>query len=284
MGAVVGLLFGIGATLVVSSFLYPEPVRPTNDRISRSAALLAEAGMSEQAARSVAAASLLLAFLAGLSVWVVSATWTIGLAFAIIGAYAPVAMLRYRARQRRAEFRSLWPDAIDSIASAVRAGMSLPEALGALATRGPEPMREDFAEFAADYRVSGSFERSLDALKYRLADPTGDRVVETLRMARDVGGHDLGRMLRTLSAFLRDDYRARAELETRQGWIVNAARVAAAGPWVLLLLLSLRSTAVQAYQSPAGIAVLAAGAGATVIAYRSMVRLGQLPEEPRVLR
>jgi tight adherence protein B len=45
-----------------------------------------------------------------------------------------------------------------------------------------------------------------------------------VRMAREVGGSDLGRLLRTLSSFLREDARTRAELETRQGWTVKTVR------------------------------------------------------------
>jgi hypothetical protein len=90
--------------------------------------------------------------------------------------------------------------------------------------RGPEGLRRPFARFGEDYRATGRFYESLDRLEAGLADPVGDRIVESLRMARDVGGTDLGRLLRTLSAFLREDARTRAELETRQGWTVNAVR------------------------------------------------------------
>ena len=162
--------------------------------------------------------------------------------------------------------------------------MSLPDALGQLGSRGPVALRGPFSRFADDYRTTGRFHESLDALKDRLADPTGDRIVESLRIAREVGGSDLGRLLRTLSAFLRDELRVRAELEARQGWVANAAKVAVAGPWALLALLSMRSVSVQAYQQPAGIAVLVVGAGVSVLAYRIMVRLGRLPDEARVLR
>ena len=116
----------------------------------------------------------------------------------------------------------------------MRAGLSLPEALGQLGDRGPERLRPPFPRFGEDYRATGRFGTCLDRLKVALADPVGDRIVESLRMAREVGGSDLGRLLRTLSAFLREDARARAELETRQGWIVNAARLAVAAPWVVL--------------------------------------------------
>ena len=147
----------------------------------------------------------------------------------------------------------------------MRAGLSLPEALSALATRGPEVLRPPFARFAAEYRSSGRFGACLDRLKDDLADPVGDRIVETLRVAREVGGSDLGRVLRTLSTFLREDARARAELETRQGWVVQAARLAVAAPWVVLLLLATQSTTLDAYDSPVGTALLVIG-GAVCLA------------------
>jgi tight adherence protein B len=124
----------------------------------------------------------------------------------------------------------------------------------------------------------------LDRLKAALADPTGDRIVESLRLARQVGGTDLGRLLRTLSAFLREDARTRAELESRQSWTVNAARLAVAAPWIMLGLLSLRPEAVRAYNSATGLVVLAIGGAVCFVAYRLMIVLGRLPQEERVLR
>jgi len=180
--------------------------------------------------------------------------------------------------------RDLWPDAVDNITSAVRAGLALPEALSQLAIRGPEELRPAFASFAEDYRASGRFHDCLNRLKDRLADPVGDRLVESLRIAREVGGSDLGRLLRTLSAFLREDARTRAELETRQGWTINAARLASAAPWIVLAMMSFQRDSLQAFSSPAGVVILAIGAGVTVVAYRLMVRIGRLPEEERVLR
>ena len=79
-----------------------------------------------------------------------------------------------------------------------------------------------FARFSAAYRASGRFGDCLDVLKADLADPVGDRVCETVRVAREVGGSDLGSVLRTLSELLRSDARTRSELETRQGWVINA--------------------------------------------------------------
>ena len=214
---------------------------------------------------------------------VLTSTVPVAAAFALIAGAVPTVMLRKRAYRRRAELREVWPDVVDNLASAVRAGMSLPDALAQLGYRGPPALRAPFARFADDYRMTGRFGESLDTLKANLADPTGDRIVESLRIAREVGGSDLGRLLRTLSAFLRDELRARSELETRQGWVVNAAKLAVAGPWILLALLSFRTTSIQAYQEPAGVAVLLVGGVVSVVAYRVMVAIGRLPEDARVL-
>jgi tight adherence protein B len=166
----------------------------------------------------------------------------------------------------------------------VRAGLPLAEAVAQLGERGPVELRPQFRAFASDFRASGRFSECLDALKARLADPVGDRIVEALRMTRDVGGTDLGRLLRTLSSFLREDARTRGELEARQSWTINAARLAVAGPWVVLALLATRPETAQAYDSVAGVAVLGLGAACCAVAYRLMIRIGRLPEETRVLR
>jgi tight adherence protein B len=220
----------------------------------------------------------------GVLVLAVSRTVSIALAFSCFAGYGPVALLRIRKRQRQADLRALWPDIVDNLVSAVRAGMSLPEAVAQLSQRGPEQLRPAFKRFADDYRANGRFFDCLDTLKATLADPVADRIVESRRLAREVGGTDLGRLLRTLSQFLREDARTRAELEARQGWTVNAARLALAAPWAVLALLALRPEAVAAYDSAAGTLVLLVGGLVSVAAYRVMLRVARLPEEQRVLR
>ena len=283
MGLLVGLALGIGALLILLAATDDSIDRPRPARRSFLAESIAASGMDGVTPRGLAVTCIALGAVVGASFVVLTATWPVSLAFALIAGALPIVLVRQRAQRRRAELRELWPDVVDNLASAVRAGMSLPDALAALGTRGPEPLREPFARFAADYRATGRFSDALDALKARLADPTGDRLVESLRIAHEVGGADLGRLLRTLSAFLRDELRVRGELETRQGWVANAAKVAVAGPWVLLVLLSFRTTSIQAYQQPAGIVVLVVGAVVSVVAYRVMVRLGRLPEDARVM-
>lgn len=286
-GAFLGLVLGTGLACIWWSF-WPREV-PDHRVRGRGVLTRLEDDLVLAGARGVGPVGLLVgtviagavAFLVSLAITRVP---TVALAFAVMGLYLPLGWVRARARRRRGRLREVWPDVIDHVASAVRAGLALPEALVQLSERGPEELREPFARFADDYRASGRFGDSLDRLKARLSDPVADRLVEALRIAREVGGSDLGRLLRTLSTFLREDARSRAELEARQSWTVNAARLALAAPWVVLLLLATRGSALQAYQSATGVLVLVVGGVASVLAYLLMLRMGRLPEEQRVLR
>jgi tight adherence protein B len=286
MGALLGLVLGLGLVLVWQSFQPARVAAPRRgqSRRERAQEVLVQAGLESVTPGALAAASLGMGLVAALLALVLTRSWALALAFGLIATAGPRALVTSRARRRRTELRELWPEAVDNLASAVRAGLSLPEALAQLGVRGPEPLRPAFARFGEDYRATGRFGECLDRLKAALADPVGDRIVESLRMAREVGGSDLGSLLRTLSAFLREEARTRAELRTRQGWTVNAARLAVAAPWVVLGLLSVNSAAGTAYDSGAGLVVLVGGAGTCFVAYRLMLRIGRLPEEERVLR
>lgn len=283
MGALVGLGVGIGVLLTWSAFVVPRHRPTAGRRLGRLAELLGRAGLTSVSPTSLLALCAGSALVTFLAILMISQTPPVAAAFAAMAGYLPLAMVAGRARRRQREFAEVWPEAVDNLASAVRAGLTLPDALSGLAVRGPEPLRGPFEAFAIDYQVSGRFSESLDRLKHRLADPVGDRVVEGLRIAREVGGGELGRLLRNLSAYLREDARIRSEMEARQAWTVNGARLAVGSPWVVLLFMSLQSEVIRRYSSPAGVVVLAVGAVVSVAAYRLMMRLGRLPIERRVL-
>ena len=195
---------------------------------------------------------------------------------------APVAFAQSRRARRRRRFREAWPDALATLIASVRAGVSLPESCMSLLARGPAELRRGFEAFTTTYRATGSFDAGLIRLRTELADPIADRVALALGMAHDVGGTDLVRVLRTLGDFVREDLRVRKEIEARWSWTVTAARVAAAAPWIVLLMMASRPEAARAYESPTGAAVIAGGAACIFLGYRLMLRAARLPEERRM--
>lgn len=286
VGVVAGLLLGAGLFCVWWSWWAPGPRRAKRPAgwTERTQDLLVQAGAPGVAPGSLVVTSAGVCVLVLLFGSALTRSPAIAVCFAAMAAAGPMTLVRSRARRRRTALRDVWPEVVDHLGSGVRAGLSLPEAVGQLGDRGPAELRPMFAAFAEDYRATGRFGDCLDGLKARLADPVADRIVEALRITRDVGGTDLGRLLRTLSAFLREDARTRGELEARQSWTVNSARLAVAAPWIVLALLATRPEAAQAYNTVAGGVVLVVGAASSVVAYRLMIRIGRLPEEARVLR
>ena len=286
MSAVLGLALGAGVFLVWMAFWAPgaPTERARGGWYERTQDQLIRAGAPGVTPWALVATSVTIGAFIALFAGGGSGSPVIGVAFGLIAARGPFALVGMRAAKRQLSMRDVWPEAVDQLASGIRAGLSLSEALGQLGERGPEQVREPFTSFAEDFRASGRFGDCLDALKARLADPIADRIVEALRITRDVGGTDVGRLLRTLSQFLRDDARTRGELEARQSWTVNAAKLAVAAPWVVLALLSTRPANAAAYNTASGVTILVIGGVSTVLAYRLMVRIGRLPEESRVLR
>lgn len=285
MGVVVGLLLGAGLVSIWwSAWEDDREERPRTAWAAQWQDVIVQAGMGTTTPRALAALSVTLSLVTGLFVLALTGALPVAVCFALMALAAPLALVRSRARRRRARLRDAWPEVVDQLASAVRAGMTLPEALSQLERRGPVELRPPFAVFAREYRASGRFEDCLGRLKDRLADPVADRLIAALHVTREVGGTDLGRLLRTLSMFLREDGRTRGELEARQSWTVAGARLAVAAPWVVLALLCTRPETAAAYSTVSGAVVLAVGAGSTIVAYQAMLRIGRLPEDVRVLR
>ena len=278
-----GVLLGAGLLLTVSPWLWPL----SGERRQRTSGggalshLLAEAGLSHVPPRVVLAACVVASLVCGAVAWLGTGVGALGLLALAAGAAAPIIWLRSRRSGLIRARRALWPDVCDLLIASVRAGMSLPDAIGTLAVSAPPALRPAFARFDRDINASGHFDSSADRLKTALADPMGDRIVETMRMARQVGGTELVPVLRALSASVRADAALRAEVESRQSWTKGAAVLGVIAPWVILAMLALRPEGADAYSSPEGVALIVVGAAVSFVAYRVMIRIGRLPEQRR---
>lgn len=287
MSLVLGAALGLGLFLTLSPLLWPDRrlhSARAGGTLDAARDTLALAGLGTVPLPVVVIVSLTLAMLGGALAHAVFRVPVLAVIAAVLGAGVIPMLVTARAARRRTANRAVWPDVVDHLVASVRAGMSLPDSVAALAELGPAPTRGAFAEFEADYRRNGNFSLCLDRLKMALADPTADRILETLRMAREVGGSDVTAVLRGLAGYLREDAALRAEVVARQSWIRNAARLGVAAPWLLLLVLASRPETLDAYDSTAGSMLIIVGVALTLVAYRAMIALGRLPEERRWFR
>jgi len=284
MSAFLGVLLAAGVVLTASPWLWPR----RNVRMPRQSALvglwrdrLAQAGLARVTPAMVGAVSTVIGVAVASVAFALVPIVILSAAAGGVALALPSMLISWRARSHRRATSVAWPDVVDHLVSTVRAGLALPDGIATLAESGPALTRAAFAAFAEDYRSTGNFSGCLDDLKGRLADPVADRILETLRMSREVGGSELTTILRNLGSYLREEAAIRSELEARQSWVMNAAKLGVAAPWVVLALLATRPEAAAAYGTPAGTALVATGLVVSLVAYRVMLRIGRLPEERR---
>ncbi|VXB42086.1 type II secretion system F family protein [Pseudoclavibacter sp. 8L] len=284
MTVLLALVMGAGVSIIVSARLWPQSSERRDRHLSKVAdfeADLRRAGFERVPIGVFAGA----AFALGLALGAVALALTGVVAVALIalvgGSVAPVTIVRVRSVQRRNRNRLVWPDVVDHLVASIRSGVALPEGVAGLAESGPAVLREDFAAYTRQYRLTGSFRVALDELKERLADPTADRILETLRMSRDVGGSELPTVLKSLGSYLREEQAVRHEVEAKQSWVMNAAKLGSAAPWIVLLMLGTRPEAASAFNSLEGAIVILIGLGVTVAAYLLMLRIAKLKDDRR---
>lgn len=267
VGLVLGLMCGAGIMMVASALKTPAGSGAHRD-VRRSSPWTRDLAGSAAWACSLGFLALLLTGLPVLAL--VSGLFGIAMPRLIAGRRQ-----RSAARIRRGE----WPVVMDDLVSSVRAGMSVPEALAELGRSSNLTMAPSFARFATSVALHGRVEDALKELARELDDPVADRLVAALITARSVGGHEVGAMLRTFSELLREDARLRGEIESRQSWTINGARVAVAAPWLVLVLMSMRPENRMAYASAGGTWLIATCAAICALAYVAMQRIARLPRE-----
>ena len=246
-------------------------------------ARLRRAGLPEVSPWGFGAASLAAGTAAALPA---AALFGAGPASALVGAgasFLPAATWRQRRAAARRAARDAWPQLIEEVRVLTGSGgRSLPQALLDVGLRGPEELRPAFLAAQREWALTTDFERTTSVLKDHLADPTADATCETLLVAAEVGG-DVDRRLRALAEDRRQDLIGRKEARSRQA----GARLARGFVVVVPAGMAVAGLSVgeggQAYRTPTGQLLVAAGIALVVVCWVWASRIMRLPEPARVL-
>jgi len=208
----------------------------------------------------------------------------ISIAISALSTSIPFMINKQRAEKVMRERESAWPEVIDSLVSALQSGVSISDAVLALAEHAPVALRPNFIRVKMAVQQGEGLELALKREKEDLKSAISDQVFETLIVAKEFGGRDSNNALRLLSEFVRDDLDVLEEIRTKFGWIKNSAALATVAPWILLVLLSSQRSTVEAFSTSSGVKILACGVIMTALAYLWMERVGRIPIAARALR
>ncbi|MBU3752977.1 MAG: type II secretion system F family protein [Candidatus Nanopelagicaceae bacterium] len=219
-----------------------------------------------------------------LVVYALTKSSPISLSISILATSIPFIVNKNREIAKIRERDLAWPEAIDSLVSALQSGIPIPEAVISLSSRGPKALQSTFTRIEHRLLRGEDFSQVILHEKRHANSAISDQVFETLVLAKDFGGKDSNTALRLLAEFVREDLAVVEEIRTKFGWVKNSAVLATAAPWILLILLSTQSSTREAFASPSGLQILTLGILMTAGAFLWMEKVGALPVNPRALR
>lgn len=130
-----------------------------------------------------------------------------------MGLLVPVWILMRRRKKRFMAFEENFPNAIDLLGRAIRAGHALSTGLDMVAEEAAEPVASEFRQVFEEQKYGLPLEESLQGLNDRIALPDVRIFSTAVTIQRDVGGN-LAEILDNLSAVVRERFSFRRQLRT----------------------------------------------------------------------
>lgn len=195
----------------------------------------------------------------------------------VIGAVAGLAagivvsrvFVRLRIRRRADAFLQQLPDALQLLASSLRSGFSLTQALASVVREGSEPVSSEFARALTEARLGAELEDALDAAADRMRCMDLRWVVIAIRISREVGGN-LAEVLLTTVATMRERAEVRGQVRVLSAEGRISAKVLIGLPFFIGAVLSVIR---PGYFDPllhTGAGLVMLGAGAVLLALGSL--------------
>ena len=166
---------------------------------------LSQAGLKVRAGKFLLACIAMTGFLGLVGYLLTRSTWFTPF-FMAAGAGIPVGVVVYRRNQRLKQFEELFPEAIDLLARAVRAGHAFTTALELIAQELNEPVASEFRQVFEEQKFGLPIRDALLNLAERVPIVDVKFFVTALMLQRETGGN-LAEILDKLSYIIRERFK-----------------------------------------------------------------------------
>lgn len=193
---------------------------------------------------------------------------------AVAGFFSPALAVRWYRRRRVRRFEGQLGEALQQMAAALRAGLTLQQAIDQVGRDGDPPLRHEFGLLAREARLGVPLDAALAALAERVRSDDLQLLATSTGIARQLGGN-LAEMFEGIAATIRERFRLEGRIAalTSQGKLQGMI-VAALPPVVGLFLESWRPDLIEPmFESAYGYALLAAIALLQAIGFLAIRRI-----------
>jgi tight adherence protein B len=142
----------------------------------------------------------------GAAGWLRTGAFFWGLLAAVVAGSLPIVYLLYRRRRRLHTFQTQFPDALDTITRAIRAGNALSGAIRVVAEDMPDPVGEEFRRVDEEIRLGMDPGEALFRLQERVPVEDMRFFCTAIRIQRGVGGN-LAEVLDRLAEVIRERFK-----------------------------------------------------------------------------
>ncbi len=152
------------------------------------------------------------------------------------GAILPSVALRVLSRRRLGRLESQLVDGIQTLASGVRAGLNLVQAMNLVANDGPIPLNQEFRHMLREYDYGVPLEEAMDNAADRIGSGDFRLLFAALQTHRERGG-DLGETLDRIAGSIREIQRLESRVQALTAEGRATAHWLGAMPVVVILIL-----------------------------------------------
>jgi len=148
-----------------------------------------------------------------------------------IGFFLPGILIQFHRARRTKRFNAQLVDALQAIASALRAGLSFPQAVEHLAREASAPLSQEFGLLVKEIKLGVSLDQAMSSLAERVRSDDLELMVVSTQITRTLGGN-MAEMFDNLSATIRERFRLEGKIDAMtsqgklQGWVVAAMPLA----------------------------------------------------------
>ena len=247
-----------------------------SERVSAFQKTLSQAGMQLRAGNFLMLCAGVGVLVAAL-VFIYSRSPAIAWAGMFIGFLLPYSFVSYRRNKRFEKFEELFPEAIDTLARAVRAGHAFTTALEMISDEVAEPVASEFRKLYEEQKFGMPVRDALVNLTERIPLVDVKFFVTAVMLQRETGGN-LAEILDNLSYVIRERFKIQRQVRvyTAQGRLTMALLMGMP-PIIVTIMLTLNPAFIRPlFTDPIGHGLLSAGIALQTIGYfviRRIIRI-----------
>ena len=136
-----------------------------------------------------------------------------GMFFGFLGFKIPKPFINHLVEKRIDEYSGQMVDALTLLSNGIRAGLSVPQAIGMVVDEMPAPVSQEFNMILQQNRIGVPLEECFDNLAKRVPTEDNDMFVSSINILRETGGN-LAEVFDTIVDVIRERVRLKQKIDT----------------------------------------------------------------------